>query len=101
MLTFENLITRLLKLNNNSLTILSKLTQPLVTSDDYVDVEVWDSNLNTKNTYRIPSYSALKNKVEGIENGYKLLTDANTNIPTETTDTNLKKLKLIEPDIPD
>ena len=60
-LSINDALTRMLKLNNNSLTILSKLTESLTTTDqDYINVELWNADTTSKTTYKIPSYSFLQ-----------------------------------------
>lgn len=100
-LSVNDALTRMLKLNNNSLTILSKLTESLTTTDqDYINVELWNADTTSKTTYKIPSYSFLQSELSGLSDSLALLNGTKTREYVELDDNVLKQTNFIEPSIP-
>lgn len=100
-LSINDALTRMLKLNNNSLTILSKLTESLTTTDqDYINVELWNADTTSKTTYKIPSYSFLQSELSGLSDSLALLNGTKTREYVELDDNVLKQTNFIEPSIP-
>ena len=91
-LSINDALTRMLKLNNNSLTILSKLTESLTTTDqDYINVELWNADTTSKTTYKIPSYSFLQSELSGLSDSLALLNGTKTREYVELDDNVLKQ----------
>ena len=83
------------------MTILSKLTESLTTTDqDYINVELWNADTTSKTTYKIPSYSFLQSELSGLSDSLALLNGTKTREYVELDDNVLKQTNFIEPSIP-
>lgn len=98
---FNEFYAKILRLNNNSLTVLSKLTESFTIYDksvEYIEIELTDEAGNPQK-YRIPAYSFLKTRMVEIEKNVAMLQSANTQANQEYSEISDQNY-FIEPDIP-
>lgn len=95
---YTDFYTKILRLNNNSINILSKLTESLTSvNEEYIDVQLNDENGTILN-YKIPSYSFLKTKMVELDRNLELLTSAKTQQITEYNEISDQKY-FVEPSL--
>lgn len=74
--SLSGLLKDLIAINKNSNEILAKLSESYTTADNFVEVTVFDGNQGR--TVKIPSLTAILNKLQIVENNLQSLTSLNT-----------------------
>ncbi len=84
--SLNDLIQKILVINNNSLSILKGLTDSLISTQESINVEITTAN-NTKKTYIIPSLSFLKWKINSFDDVLNIL-KSQKKLPKSSEDIN-------------
>jgi len=83
--SLSSLLNNLLRINQNSLEILNKLSNITTTDADMVEIDVLDSNNQVSKIY-VPSYGQIKADINRIDNNIKQISgigDSNANVQLE------------------
>jgi hypothetical protein len=92
--SLSSLMNNLLRVNQNALEVMNKLSDITTTDSETVEIEVIDAN-NQINKVYVPSYGQLKSEINRLDNNIKQLSgigDSNANVQLE--DGSFRKLML-------
>ena len=92
--SLSSLVNNLLRVNQNALEVMNKLSDITTTDSETVEIEVIDAN-NQINKVYVPSYGQLKSEINRLDNNIKQLSgigDSNANVQLE--DGSFRKLML-------
>ena len=92
--SLSSLLNNLLRLNQNSMEIMNKLSDITTSNADQVEIDVIDANNTIRKVY-VPSYGQIKSEISRLDNNIKQLSgigDSNANVQLE--DGSFRKLLL-------
>ena len=91
--SLSGLLSDLIAINENSNNILAKLSESYSTADNFVEITIFDGTPNGR-VVKVPSLTAVMNKLQEIETNIKSLTSFDTDTNLVLPDGSIRTLML-------